>query len=119
MFMFTLQFAMCIVYLSGLRANMIRLSKNQNTSTYSGRSSSNNALTDLHNNAVSISIQQDDVKEDGSAFCLLIKDDNDLLSEWIAYHYHVFNMRRLIVAMDPTSKTSPLDDKNMMPTLVT
>ena len=106
--MFTLQFAMCIVYLSGLRANMIR-SKNQNTSTYSGRSSSNNALTDLHNNAVSISIQQDDVKEDGSAFCLLIKDDNDLLSEWIAYHYHVFNMRRLIVAMDPTSKTSPLD----------
>lgn len=44
-----------------------------------------------------------------SAFCLLIKDDNDLLSEWIAYHYHVFNMRRLIVAVDPESKTTPLD----------
>ena len=46
---------------------------------------------------------------DTSAFCLLIKDDNDLLSEWIAYHYHVFNMRRLIVAVDPESKTTPLD----------
>jgi len=42
-----------------------------------------------------------------SAFCLLIKDDNDILSEWIAYHYHVFRMRRLIVAVDPTSETSP------------
>jgi hypothetical protein len=40
---------------------------------------------------------------------LLIKDDNDILSEWIAYHYHVFSMRRLIVAMDPDSKTSPLE----------
>ena len=44
----------------------------------------------------------------GSAFCLLIKDDNDILSEWVAYHYHVFQMRRLIVAVDPYSKTSPL-----------
>eukprot|EP00535_Pseudo-nitzschia_heimii_P004560 CAMPEP_0197177334 /NCGR_PEP_ID=MMETSP1423-20130617/2977_1 /TAXON_ID=476441 /ORGANISM="Pseudo-nitzschia heimii, Strain UNC1101" /LENGTH=546 /DNA_ID=CAMNT_0042626863 /DNA_START=84 /DNA_END=1724 /DNA_ORIENTATION=- len=43
----------------------------------------------------------------GSAFCLLIKDDNDILSEWIAYHYHVFRMRQLIVAVDPSSKTSP------------
>lgn len=47
--------------------------------------------------------------EGSSAFCLLIKDDNDILPEWIAYHYHVFNMRRLIVAVDPTSKTSPLE----------
>ena len=45
----------------------------------------------------------------GSAFCLLIKDDNDILPEWVAYHYHVFQMRRLIVAVDPDSKTSPLD----------
>jgi len=45
----------------------------------------------------------------GSAFCLIIKDDNEILSEWIAYHYHVFNMRRLIVALDPTSLTSPAE----------
>jgi len=50
-----------------------------------------------------------DVGGEGSAFCLLIKDDNDILSEWIAYHYHVFRMRRLIIAVDPDSKTSPDD----------
>jgi hypothetical protein len=50
-----------------------------------------------------------DVDVGGSAFCLLIKDDNSILSEWIAYHYHVFRMRRLIVAVDPESQTSPLE----------
>jgi hypothetical protein len=39
--------------------------------------------------------------------CLLIKDDNDILSEWIAYHYHVLKMRKIIVAVDPLSTESP------------
>ena len=39
--------------------------------------------------------------------CLLVKDDNDILSEWVAYHYHALRMRRLIVAVDPTSTESP------------
>jgi hypothetical protein len=39
--------------------------------------------------------------------CLLIKDDNDILPEWIAYHFHVLNLRTLIVAVDPSSRTSP------------
>jgi hypothetical protein len=39
--------------------------------------------------------------------CLLIKDDNAILNEWIAYHYHVLNLRRIIVAVDPSSETSP------------
>lgn len=43
------------------------------------------------------------------SFCLIIKDDNAILNEWIAYHYHTMNMRRLIVAVDPTSQTSPAD----------
>jgi hypothetical protein len=38
--------------------------------------------------------------------CLLIKDDNAILNEWIAYHYHVLNLRHVIVATDPSSKTS-------------
>jgi hypothetical protein len=42
-----------------------------------------------------------------SAACLLIMDDNHFLIEWIAYHYHVLNLRRLIVAVDPRSRTSP------------
>jgi hypothetical protein len=39
--------------------------------------------------------------------CLLIKDDNDILNEWIAYHFHLWNLRHVVVAVDPTSKTSP------------
>jgi Glycosyl transferase family 2 len=41
--------------------------------------------------------------------CLLVRDDNDIINEWIAYHYHVLRMRRLIVAVDPNSETSPSD----------
>lgn len=41
------------------------------------------------------------------AACLLIKDDNDILNEWIAYHYHVLNLRHIIIATDPSSLTSP------------
>lgn len=41
------------------------------------------------------------------AACLLIKDDNEILSEWIAYHYYTMNMTHLIVAIDPSSETSP------------
>jgi len=43
------------------------------------------------------------------AACLLIKDDNDILPEWLAYHYHTINMRDLIIAVDPTSSESPSD----------
>jgi hypothetical protein len=39
--------------------------------------------------------------------CLLLKDDNVILNEWLAYHYHTMNLRHLIVAIDPSSTTSP------------
>jgi hypothetical protein len=39
--------------------------------------------------------------------CLLIKDDNAILNEWVAYHYHVLNLRHILVAVDPSSETSP------------
>lgn len=39
--------------------------------------------------------------------CLLIKDDNVLLPEWLAYHYTFLPLRRLIVAVDPLSHTTP------------
>ena len=39
--------------------------------------------------------------------CLLIKDDNDLLNEWLAYHTHAVNLKYLVVAVDPSSSTSP------------
>jgi len=34
-------------------------------------------------------------------------DDNHFLIEWLAYHYHVMNLRHLILTTDPDSITSP------------
>ena len=52
------------------------------------------------------------ITRDGSgletAACLLIQDQNDQLIELIAYHYHILPLRHLVVAVDPTSVTSPL-----------
>jgi hypothetical protein len=40
--------------------------------------------------------------------CLLTKDDNHWLVEWLAYHYHVLPLRQLILVRDPSSRTSPV-----------
>jgi hypothetical protein len=40
--------------------------------------------------------------------CLLWMDDNHYLVEWLAYHYTVLPLRRLIMCIDPKSHTSPL-----------
>ena len=52
---------------------------------------------------------QQSALDDNATFsaCLLIKDDNAILSEWIAYHYHTVNLRHLVVAVDPSSTESP------------
>lgn len=47
-----------------------------------------------------------DVEEEVFSACLLTKDDNHWLIEWLAYHYYVFKLRRLTVVRDPTSRTS-------------
>jgi len=39
--------------------------------------------------------------------CLLIKDSNILLPEWLAYHYTTLPLRRLIIGVDPFSHTDP------------
>lgn len=39
----------------------------------------------------------------------MIMDDNAHLIEWLAYHYQMLPLRRLIVAVDPRSETSPKD----------
>ena len=41
--------------------------------------------------------------------CLLIKDDNEILPEWLAYHYHVIGLRHVIVAVDPLSVQYPTE----------
>lgn len=54
-------------------------------------------------------VPQPPALDDNATFsaCLLIKDDNAILSEWIAYHYHTVNLRHLVVAVDPSSIESP------------
>jgi hypothetical protein len=47
------------------------------------------------------------IDKDAFSFCLLIKDDNDIINEWIAYHYHTLKLRTMIVSIDPDSKTTP------------
>jgi hypothetical protein len=39
--------------------------------------------------------------------CLLIMDDNNRLSEWLAYHYFVLPLRHIVIAVDPASRTLP------------
>ena len=40
--------------------------------------------------------------------CILIMDDNHWLVEWLAYHWTTLNLRHMIIAIDPRSKTSPI-----------
>ncbi len=47
------------------------------------------------------------IPEDGVAGCLLLKDDNDRLAEWLAYHWLTLPLKYLLVAIDPTGTTSP------------
>ena len=41
------------------------------------------------------------------AGCLLIRDDNFRLPEWLAFHHHVLPLHRVIVASDPRSMEDP------------
>jgi hypothetical protein len=51
--------------------------------------------------------QQQQGKEKSFSACLMFMDDNAHLIEWLAYHYRALPLRRLIVAVDPRSQTSP------------
>jgi hypothetical protein len=79
----------------------------------------------LHNGdrySISPSNQEAAIKEDrplpfSFAACLLIKDSNIILPEWLAYHYTILPLRRLIVAIDPTSHTDPTPILNRYKTI--
>ncbi len=47
------------------------------------------------------------LSESSFSACLLTMDDYPILTEWLAYHYHVLPLRYLIVATDPRSSVSP------------
>ena len=50
-----------------------------------------------------------DIPEKSFGACLILMDDNHYLIEWLAYHYQVLPLRRLIVAIDPRSETMPTE----------
>ena len=50
---------------------------------------------------------QNEIPADGFAACLLLKDNNYALSEWLAYHWMTLPLKYLVVAVDPTGTTSP------------
>ena len=60
----------------------------------------------LNLNAITGDIQDRPLPFSFSA-CLLIKDGNILIPEWLAYHYTILPLRRLIVGVDPLSHTNP------------
>ena len=66
-------------------------------------------LNNIMDNALDINIypQEEDKASFSWSACLLIKDNNIILPEWLAYHYTVLPLRRLIVAIDPASDTDP------------
>jgi hypothetical protein len=37
-----------------------------------------------------------------------MKDDNAILPQWLSYHYNAVTLRHLIVAIDPSSQTTPI-----------
>jgi len=43
----------------------------------------------------------------GLSACLLVKDENHNLPEWLAYHYFNLPLQYLVVSVDPNSVTSP------------
>ena len=47
--------------------------------------------------------------EESFSACLLVMDDNAHLIEWLAYHYTLLPLRRLILGVDPRSKTRPTE----------
>jgi hypothetical protein len=51
---------------------------------------------------------EDGLDRDSFSACMIIKDDNRILNEWFAYHYHTIGLRYVIVTVDPDSETSPL-----------
>ena len=57
-------------------------------------------------------------QDDSFSACLLVKDDNQLLDEWIAYHYMALPLRHLVIAVDPDSVTTPVPILNKWKELV-
>jgi len=80
--------------------------------SFPSQSTDQNTLISMMSNTFGKSIEakdQSNTESNSNAFssCLLIKDDNYKLPEWLAYHYTAVPLKFLIIAVDPLSSTSP------------
>lgn len=50
-----------------------------------------------------------DPPADSFSACVMFKDDTHRLIEWMAYHYHVLPLRRIIIGVDAGSISYPLE----------
>jgi len=41
--------------------------------------------------------------------CLIVRDENHNIPEWLAYHYHMVNLRHVVICVDPFSQSSPIE----------
>jgi hypothetical protein len=84
-------------------------SDHSNNNVPPNRHGNGNTHNNNNNNAASGQNSQNETDKGTVAACLLVMDDNHFLVEWIAYHYHAVGLRKLVVAIDPKSTTSPLE----------
>ena len=56
--------------------------------------------------------KQNKAEPHSASACLIIRDDNPRLIEWLAYHYQVLPLRNLVVTSDPSARTSPTEILN-------
>lgn len=80
----------------------------KNTTTGSAMNSAKNTMPDTGSNNITIQVPPQSLV-DSFAACLMLKDANNRLSEWVAYHYWALPLRSLVVYVDPHSRTHPRD----------
>jgi hypothetical protein len=72
-----------------------------------GRRSSEISHTASSTTAIAATTSTESPSLDEFSSCLMVMDDNHRLTEWIAYHYFVMNLRYLVILPDPRSTESP------------
>jgi hypothetical protein len=98
-------FIQVILFTTSLAVTDPTIGHNEEIDWLSSHNSSNNSNNSNNNNTTSPNKQE----PQGFAACLIYQDDNTYLIEWLAYHYHFLPLRRLIVGIDPKSRTLPTE----------
>ncbi len=77
------------------------------TTTASQNDSSTDGVSSLFTE--SALVRTSTISENAMRACMLIRNDNQRLAEWVAYHYTVLPLRHLIVGSDVNSTDNPMD----------